>query len=573
MGAAQQMIEGSVKWQIYDADIDNFYGGGINSEKPITGNVTVDIINSHVGTYCGGPKFGDMQKGGTTFTTQYSNNKAGTSVGTKNIAIAEDGIVSTNAVGCTFGKYFGAGYGGASSFKLKFFDSTSPNFNSLISNYNNDRGKYYDGKDKNYKSDYGNKGPGVATDFDYEFFVWSSGLVGARFYVNYTSFSLAQTNNVISILKNCTINENFYGGGSLGVVSGNATSELNNCIVKGSVYGGGFSASIPSVPVRATGFAEMPNFNSNSGIFEMGKKNGTTNFTWKKGTVTKNTSALDGSEILTNVNLDNLGAVTGNTSLTILGTTEVGHSVYGGGEESGVDGNTEVKVTGGTIGTTGKGGAEYGNVYGGGKGKEKNVTAGLVKGNTTVSISGSPTIIHNVYGGGAYGSVGTFTYADDDYHTAHPEVPVGMPTALATANTGACTVTITGGTFGSNGHENGMVFGSSRGDVAVPEGTPAVDPNDRMAWVYSTHVTIGDANAATSPTIKGSVYGSGENGHTFQNTIVDIKKGIVGITDTKLMEALLMLIVATSMAVVAVQICTIPTVIKRRMHITHWQVS
>ena len=523
-GAAQQMIEGSVKWQIYDADIDNFYGGGINSEKPITGNVTVDIINSHVGTYCGGPKFGDMQKGGTTFTTQYSRNKAGSSVGTKNIAIAEDGIVSTNAVGCTFGKYFGAGYGGASSFKLKFFDNTSPNFNNLISNYNNDRGKYYDGKDNTYKSDYGNKGPGVATDFDYEFFVWSSGLVGARFYVNYTSFSLAQTNNVISKLNKCTVNENFYGGGSLGVVSGNATSELNDCIVKGSAYGGGFSASIPSIPVRATGFAEVPKYNKNSGIFEMGKKNGTTNFTWKEGTLTKNTIALDGSEILTDVNLDNLGAVTGNTSLTISGATEVAGSVYGGGEESGVDGNTEVTVTGGTIGTPGKGGATWGNVYGGGKGKEKDVAAGLVKGNATVSISGSPTILHNVYGGGAYGSVGDFTYDAS-----------GMPTGLTPETTGGNTsITITGGTIGTNGHENGMVFGSSRGDVAIPEGEPAVDPNDRMAWVYSTHVTIGDANAATSPAVKGSVYGSGENGHTFQNTIVNINKGIVGITDTSI---------------------------------------
>ena len=212
--------------------------------------------------------------------------------------------------------------------------------------------------------------------------------------------------------------------------------------------------------------------------------------------------------------------------MKIEGTTTVKHSAYGGGEESGVDGNTEVKVTGGTIGTENEGGAEYGNVYGGGKGKEKNVTAGLVKGNTTINISQAEnqttTIIHNVYGGGAYGSVGDFTY----------DGTTGMPTALATANTGACTINITGGTLGSDGKENGMVFGSSRGDVATPEGEPAVDPNDRMAWVYSTHVTIGDAGAATSPTIKGSVYGSGENGHTFQNTIVDINKGIVGITDT-----------------------------------------
>ena len=93
----------------------------------------------------------------------------------------------------------------------------------------------------------------------------------------------------------------------------------------------------------------------------------------------------------------------------------------------------------------------------------------------------------------------------------------------------------TGGTFGSNGQENGMVFGSSRGDVAVPEGTPDVDPNDRMAWVYSTHVIIGtqsDDPSKTNPSIAGSIYGSGENGHTFQNTQLDIHSGKIGITDT-----------------------------------------
>ena len=225
--------------------------------------------------------------------------------------------------------------------------------------------------------------------------------------------------------------------------------------------------------------------------------------------------------------LQTLALVTG-TDVTIGGSAAVKGSVYGGSESGYVQDNTDVEVNGGTIGTAGEGGAYYGNVYGGGKGDvehmgadKKYVAAGLVKGNTNVSISGTPTILHNVYGGGAYGSVGTFTYDGN-----------AMPTALATENTGTCTVTITGGTFGTNGHENGMVFGSSRGDVAVPVGTPAVDPNDRLAWVYSTHVTIGNTEVETTPDIKGSVYGSGENGHTFQNTIVDIKKGTIGITDT-----------------------------------------
>lgn len=505
-GASQEGINGNVHWQIYNADIDQFFGGGINEAKPIQGTVTTDIYNSHVTLFCGGPKFGNMTTGKT---------------------------VTTNAEGCTFGNYFGAGYGGNSYSRKKYYDNSgNQNWTTLQNYYVNDKGEYYNGtstgSSQTSGKDYGKKGPGVATDFDYEFFVWSSGTTGARLFVKFVSFSLAQCDNVSSTLKKCTINENFYGGGSLGKVSGTATSELEDCTVMGNAFGAGYSATLPTIPVRDGGFTTNPNYNQNSGMFEPGVYTGTTEYTWKQvaSYPAEGGAGFDGTQVITTQNLDktNLGSV-GNVQLTIKGTTEVKGSVYGGGEESVVTGNTVVNITGGTIGTTGKGGATWGNVYGGGKGKEKDVTAGLVKGNTNINISQAENkttkILHNVYGGGAYGSVGDFTYDAS-----------GMPTALATANTGACTITITGGTFGSDGKENGMVFGSSRGDVAVPEGEPAVDPNDRMAWVYSTHVTIGDAGAATSPIVKGSVYGSGENGHTFQNTVVDINKGIIGITDT-----------------------------------------
>ena len=142
------------------------------------------------------------------------------------------------------------------------------------------------------------------------------------------------------------------------------------------------------------------------------------------------------------------------------------------------------------------------------------------KGDTKVTIINSPQIYHNVYGGGAFGSVGEFDY----------DATTGMPTKRKENTTGGNTeVIIKGGTFGTNGKENGMVFGSSRGDVAAPE-ADGIDPNNRLAWVYSTHVTIGDTGAETSPTIKGSVYGSCENEHTFTNTQVDIVKGTIGIT-------------------------------------------
>ena len=507
-GASLEQIDGNVRWQIYNADIDNFFGGGINDAKPITGNVTTDIYNSHVTLFCGGPKFGNMQAN-------------------KN--------VTTNAEGCTFGKFFGAGYGGTSIAKKKYYDLDTYNWTTLQGYYTTDRGKYFDGitTKSSYVSgkDYGKKGPGVATDFEYEFFVWTSGATGARLYVNFAAFSLAQCNDVSSTLKNCTVETNFYGGGNLGKVVGTATSVLEDCTVKGSVYGAGYSASLPTVEVRDAGFTKDPNYNSQSGMFEPGVFSGTTTFTWQNAaaagkTLTNGQSGSDLSNhiLYTNTVLTGLGEVA-KSVLTINGTTTVAHSVYGGGEESGVAGNTEVTVTGGTIGTANEGGAEYGNVYGGGKGKEKDVTAGLVKGNATVSISGSPTILHNVYGGGAYGSVGDFTY----------DPTSGMPTACA-ENTGNTQVTITGGTFGTDGHENGMVFGSSRGDVAVPEGEPAVDPNDRMAWVNSTHVIIGtqsDDPSKTNPSIAGSVYGSGENGHTFKDTQLDIHSGRIGLTEEK----------------------------------------
>ena len=140
----------------------------------------------------------------------------------------------------------------------------------MAANYTTDKGKYFDAKTNELKStdskvSYGFKGPGVATDFDYEFFVWSTGATGARFYVKFASFSLAECDNVFSTLTGCTVNNNFYGGGSLGKVNGKATSVLDGCTIHGNVFGGGFSATLPTIPVRTGGFTTNPNFNKKGG--------------------------------------------------------------------------------------------------------------------------------------------------------------------------------------------------------------------------------------------------------------------------------------------------------------------
>ena len=313
-GAAQEQIgstssdsKGNVHWQIYDADITEFYGGGINDAKPLQGNISTDIFNSHVTTFCGGPKFGNMASGKT---------------------------VTTNAEGCTFGKYFGAGYGGNSFSRKKYYDGTdyTSKWSTLDDYFTGARGKYYDGKSTSCpNADYGKKGPGVAIDFDYEFFLWTSGQAGLRFFIKFASFSLAQCNDVQSNLKNCIINENFYGGGSLGKVSGTATSTLEDCKVIGNVFGAGYSATLPEVKVRPGSFTSRPRFDNSSGMFESGVPamptstdlTGTVDFKWMHKASYPNEgnvgflkddgtySITEGTNIVTTVDISktNLGSV------------------------------------------------------------------------------------------------------------------------------------------------------------------------------------------------------------------------------------------------------------------------
>ncbi len=225
------------------------------------------------------------------------------------------------------------------------------------------------------------------------------------------------------------------------------------------------------------------------------------------------------------------------------------NSVFGGGENGHVYENTQVTIDDGLIG---------GTVFGGGKGKDTywdylkswdgsaetyyltqvhSITAGKVFGNTEVTMNNG-VVQHNVFGGGEYASVGKGNYIGYGEMTSQAS---GGPAYSLTDHAGRCVVTIKGGTIGTNGYHdqyninNGSVYGSSKGVVY-----PTVDQKPGSArydysrdfflgYANKTEVTIGDATVATTPAVKGSVFGGGEDGHVRWHTDVTVNKGTIGV--------------------------------------------
>ena len=477
-GASLEQINGNVRWQIYNADIDNFFGGGINDAKPIKGDITTEIYNSHVTLFCGGPKFGNMQPNKT---------------------------VTTNAEGCVFGTYFGAGYGGTSIAKKKYYDKDGDQNWATLQGYyvNNDRGKYFNGTTTGSSQisgkDYGKKGPGVATDFDYEFFVWSSGTTGARLYVKFASFSLAQCNDVSSTLKNCTVNENFYGGGNLGKVAGNATSVLEDCTVNGNVYGAGYSASLPTVEVRDAGFTKNPNYNKNSGMFEPGVFSGTTTFTWQNAGAAGKTltngqlgSDLTNHILYTNADLTTLGRVMGNVSVTITGNSHIVGDVYGGGALSDANTNasntTTVYILGGTY---------DGNIYGGGQGRladvDNDIDAVAAKVNGVVTVNIGEDDGAGNYSGDANLTASSVYGCNNTNGSPQADVFVNVYKTARTAGTN---------TVADAGYAIDQVFGGGNAANYAPEDGAAASTKKATVHIYTCDNTIrrifGGGNAAAA---------------------------------------------------------------------------
>jgi len=477
-GNASDHTNGNVVWQIQNADIDEFYGGGLNAVHPVEGNITTVITGGYIKQFCGGPKFGDMNSGKKVITT---------------------------ANGCTFDTFYGAGYGGNSYSRF-----TPTNINEINGDYGESNWNTW--LNNEYKQEYNSTYGGVSTTFFTQYIPFSNNYQNvARLLIDFVSFSLATTRDVTSSLTDCTINQNFYGGGKLGMVDGPVHSTLTDCTVKGNVFGAGYSGTQPTVEVMNTGgFVKAPRYDANLGVYFDPVFPATVTYTWqhRDETVNSTTRAIDKDYhiLYTNEDLTTLGTVTGQVTLNIESGTAVTGSVYGGGESSDVSGKDKDKVVTSHVKVNVKGGS-MANVFGGGYGKNTvvagdvtvNIGTKTVVDGSTVTYSGDGTVSGSVYGGSAMGAVNASATKD-----AKGDVTEYTPSDGKTTQ-----VNIYAGTV------NGSVFGGGLGQTS---------PKAIAARSFgNTSVTMEGGEVATA------VYGgSNANGVLKQDATVTITGGTVG---------------------------------------------
>ena len=547
-----QLHGGNVWFNIDHALIREFYGGGINAEKPVLGMITVYISNSRVKRYCGGPKFCDI--------------------------VSNETCVMTEATNTHFGIFYGAGYGGTSFNRL----SVDENHGNTVAE-EVDWDEWFNTGDKKY-TPFGlvlkdNKVIGCEAQYDYEF--WnipsgSSNYVVARLFKKEAIFSTTETGYVNSKLVDCVVERDCYGGGCYGAVGGNygwTQLSLTNSNIGGSVYGGGYSRDALSFYVYDKEHLDLPSRDAtgvcNPGSYpEEGKtlvhwtnddNGGTANYfshenptetndDYENAHYTKTENGVVKHYFYIDTPLDDLGYVRTNSTVFLFGENHIGGSLFGSGNYSTVYGNSSVETyedieemdyvagnvygggneaaTGGDatvnlkmmkVGSEGEQDVEHGSVFGGGKGRMFNTNEdpanpdiytkvhdlGKVGGNATVTIGEGCQVFNNVYGGGEYASVGN---------------PEDME------NTGLATVSVTGGEVGPLDMTglNAYVYGGGQG-VADDENSVYKDFANVNKAIVTVNMPMTEGNR-----VWGSLFGGGADGHVLGDAQVNLNSGIIG---------------------------------------------
>lgn len=495
------------------ARIGRFFGGGTSPKAQLSGNINVTMDNSYVDFFCGGPEFGDMGNGKT---------------------------VTVSTTGSIFGEYYGAGFGGTALTRITNGDGQKTPFG-------------VSGRSRlNYNAGEG----GFEVSYEMEAILDGGGNSLYRYYDYRADLSMATVGPTTTTAEKCLFLSNFYGGGCQGKVNGTINSSLTNCDVVENAFGGGYKAAATTIDVYPTGGNTWQVWDGTYKAYSDPVYPTPEVFTWQHG---NNNRADDDANILyTTADMTQMGRVTGNITITINGGT-IGKNVYGGGNESPSDKQTNVTITGGAQ-ITGDvyGGANkanvgdativdilagtVGNVFG------ANNVSGTKSGKVTVNINqaAEKTVIinNNVYGGGNQanytgnplvnmingtvngsvfgGGLSAKVTGDTDVEVTGGNVITAVYGGGALADvTGNTTVNLFGGTVND-------VYGGGLGRLADTENSieavEALVGGDTNVTLGKS-ITTGETTTKTGSIVNGSIFGC--------NNLNGTPKGHVKVTIVK----------------------------------------
>jgi hypothetical protein len=525
--------------ELYDNNGQNVYH---NQAGWVMGNSTVNIVEgAHVmrNVYGGSnvASVGQVEMNGNTPVTDgkgYFNPVSNTGLATVNIS---GGIIGTDGESSTLtyeghptmvsnGMVFGSGYGYAVIGQKDFAHVNSTHV--IIAAGADIRGSVFGGGED-----------GIVLDSTYVEII--DGTIGMPMTAEESELDAFGSSVVGPIYKG-----NVYGGGRgldlhndtistvAGFVKNNTHVVMTGGFVRHNVYGGGSLANV--------GFRDDPT-TGRAIVLVRGGQVGATGI--NNGNVFGSGRGMPATpgddELMKYARL----AFTNNTFVTIDGVGKVKNAVFGGGENGHVFNKTKVDIDGdaaiGSENINPYSGTLFGDVYGGGRGVDKNNdgnfsrTAGKVYVQTEVNVNNG-TIYHAVYGGGAMASVGQIETSDGTptgtpyYYSYDDETQTNDPATgylklkpiTSVANNGYTVVNINNGTIGSegpNGVGNGNVFGSAKGWAG--------SQFKHLAYTGNTDVNIIGGH------IMGSAFGGGENGHVLGSTDIEVTGGEIGLTGSQ----------------------------------------
>ena len=458
-GGGKQATTGTDNVTIRSGNITNVYGGGQSASVNVSTNV--DVLGGNITNLFGGSNTsGTVPESHVNVTTGtigtiYGGNNAGGTTTTTNVVVTTGTITNI--------------YGGGNAANSTRTNVTLNNSINTISNI------------------FGGCKEANATETNVTL---NNGRATSVFGGSNTSGTI--TNSHVTV-NNGTYT-NLYGGNN----DGGSTTTTDVKVYGGSVnfaFGGGNNAQTGTTNIL------VDHANITNTLYGGGNNAAVLNDT---NVILRNSAAITNSAFAGGNN----GPVNGDTNITVNTRADIGGHLYGGGNAAEVNGDTNLIIDDGVVRGNLFGGGNYGEVdgstnvniknsvvlgsaYAGGNGAEADVGE-----NTTITVQGSSTITHHVFGGGNAADTGT-----------------------SGSNNSNGLVNITGGNIGGN------VYGGANTAVLYGETVVNIGYDAVVNYMNDNNYTRGNI------TIGGTVFGGGEaneaGSETYDFDFISVTRGII----------------------------------------------